>query len=66
MFRVLSVIVFGFICYMGCTKLPMPVEDENVTLMSTKADTTEVDSSNVVISITVDTTLNVKEHFITL
>lgn len=51
---------------MACTKLPMPVEDESVTLMSTKADTTEVDSSNVVISITVDTTLNVTEHFIRL
>ena len=66
MFRVLSVIAIGVICYMACTKLPMPVEDESVTLMSTKADTTEVDSSNVVISITVDTTLNVTEHFIRL
>ena len=66
MLRILAAILIGFIGYMACTKLPMPVEDESVMMTRTQTDTTKVDSTGVGISITVDTTMNVKEHFITL
>lgn len=67
MFKVLGVILAGFICYMACTKLPMPIEEKEQLLKTKQTDTTQViDSAGGDINITIDTTTNTIEHFIKL